>query len=297
MMTTLRVSCMLLLAFVVGCNHPPPRYPYLEWRLPTFAPAPTPAVPGVDRPLRVVTYNVHRISGAALTRAMLADETVRNADVILLQEVYQRSDCSPACAAAAALGMYSMYAPGHGVADGSDGVAILSRTPLHDAHVIELPDNFVMFNGGRRIALAAQTTIGGTPMMFIAVHLENRISVDKRRAQLAPVLAYAQTTHMPTVITGDMNTSPFTWAAGVLPFPSAQGCWLEDLARSAGFDTPVADSAPTTPYLSMKLDAIYTRGVRVVNYGVQSSMHASDHYPLWADMLVVAPQLVARKSI
>jgi endonuclease/exonuclease/phosphatase family metal-dependent hydrolase len=127
--------------------------------------------------------------------------------------------------------------------------------------------------------------------------LENRISVDKRRAQLAPVLAYAQATQLPTVITGDMNTSPFTWAAGVLPFPSAQGCWLEDLARSHGFETPVADSGPTTPYLSMKLDAIYTRGVRVVNYGVESSMHASDHYPLWADMLVVAPQTAARTSI
>lgn len=297
-MTTLRVSCMvLLLALVVGCNHPLPRDPHIEWRMPAFEPAAAVAAPGRDRPLRVVTYNVHRISGAELTRAMLADETVRNADVILLQEVYKHSDCSPACAVAAALGMYSMFAPGHGVPDGSDGVAILSRTPLHDAHVIELPDNFVMFNGGRRVALAAQTTIGGTPMMFVAVHLENRISVDKRRAQLAPVLAYAQATQLPTVITGDMNTSPFTWAAGVLPFPSAQGCWLEDLARSHGFETPVADSGPTTPYLSMKLDAIYTRGVRVVNYGVESSMHASDHYPLWADMLVVAPQTAARTSI
>lgn len=270
---------------IAGCNHPAPPHPFIEWRLPvavTASTAPTTANPPTK--LRVVTFNVHRISGAALTRAVLANEQLRTADIILMQEVYKSTDCSPACAVAAALGMHSMYAPGHGAQAGSDGVAILSRTPLRDGHVIELPDNFVMFNGGRRVALAAFTTIGTTPVQLIAVHLENRISVAKRRAQLAPVLQYAKQTPGPTIITGDMNTSPFTWAGGVLPFPAAQGSRLEDLARNAGFDTPVADSGPTTPWLSMKLDAIYTHDVRVLNYGVANTVTASDHYPLWAEV-------------
>lgn len=292
---TIRLSIALVSVLLVGwcmagCNHPAPPHPFIEWRLPVTESTvrAAPAAGAVPAPLRVVTYNVHRISGAALTRAVLADDRLRNADVILMQEVYKSDDCSPACAVAAALGMHSMYAPGHGAQAGSDGVAILSRTPLRDAHVIELPDNFVMFNGGRRVALAAFTTIGATPVQLVAVHLENRVSVAKRRAQLEPVLQFANQTRVATIITGDMNTSPFTWAGGVLPFPSAQGCWLEDLARSAGFDTPVAASGPTTPWLSMKLDAIYTRNVRVLNYGVATSVTASDHYPLWAEFVLPA---------
>ncbi len=276
---------LLLGCFTAGCNHPAPPHPFIEWRLPVARTTPSATAPaGASAALRVVTFNVHRISGAALTRAVLADEQLRNADIILMQEVYKSNDCSPACEVAAALGMHSMYAPGHGAQAGSDGVAILSRTPLRDAHVIELPDNFVMFNGGRRVALAAFTTIGATPVQLVAVHLENRISVAKRRAQLAPVLQFAKQTDVATIITGDMNTSPFTWAGGILPFPARQGRHLEDLARSAGFDTPVVNSGPTTPWLSMKLDAIYTRNVRVLHHGVAKHVTASDHYPLWAEL-------------
>ncbi len=288
---TIALLSWLVLGWIIaGCNHPAPPHPFIEWRLPAAGTTPPPgadeATSNAPSKLRVVTFNVHRISGPALTRAVLADERLRNADIILMQEVYKSEACSPACAVAAALGMHSMYAPGHGAQAGSDGVAILSRTPLHDAHVIELPDNFVMFNGGRRVALAAFTTLGATPVQLVAVHLENRISVAKRRAQLAPVLQFAKQTPGPTIITGDMNTSPFTWAGGVLPFPAAQGCWLEDLARSEGFDTPLAASGPTTPWLSMKLDAIYTRDLRVLSYGVATTVTASDHYPVWAELML-----------
>jgi endonuclease/exonuclease/phosphatase family metal-dependent hydrolase len=281
-----KILVVIALVAFSACNHPVPAQPHIEWRLPLEATVRRDIDVVKPRPLRVVTYNVHRISNTALTRAMMADESLRNADVILMQEVHKSSECSPACAAAKALGMYSMYAPGHGVHDGSDGVAILSRTPLYNAHVIELNDHFVMFNGGRRVALVAQTTVFGVPTQLISVHLENRITADKRREQLRPVLSYAKKAKLPTIITGDMNTTPFTWLGGVLPFPSAQGCWLEDLARSEGFDTPVTDSGPTAEWLSMRLDAIYTRDVTVVNSHVGQNVRASDHFPLFADIVL-----------
>jgi endonuclease/exonuclease/phosphatase (EEP) superfamily protein YafD len=34
----------------------------------------------------------------------------------------------------------------------------------------------------------------------------------------------------------------------------------------------------------MRLDAIYARGVRVVDFGVEDTVRASDHLPLWADL-------------
>jgi endonuclease/exonuclease/phosphatase family metal-dependent hydrolase len=288
----MKLSCwwiVLLLTFTGCMNHPAPKQPWIEWRQPVNGTA-----ADSSRLLRVVTYNVHRISGRALTRAVASADELKDADIILLQEVTKLDGvCSPACELAAYLGMYSMYAPGHGVDGGSDGVAILSKTPLYDAHVIELPSTSVVFNGGRRVALMAHTDYRGVMMQVYAVHLENRISPEVRRAHLMPVLAHAKrdpvAAQMPTVIAGDMNTTPFTWIGHVVPWPAAQGCWLEDLVQSQGFDTPVTDSGPTSPWLSMRLDAIYSRGLQIADYAVANSVRASDHLPLWADFIVTKP--------
>ncbi len=168
---------------------------------------------------------------------------------------------------------------------GSLGVAILSRRPLADLESIELPFFHVRFNAGRRVALAATIDLDGTPVRLYSVHLDNRLNPGQRIRQLAPVMDAAAAWDGPAVIAGDMNTSPFVWLGHVVPVPAGvQDDRLERYVRGRGFTTPVVGSGATHKWLSMRLDAIYTRGLGVVAHEVEHGVRHSDHLPLWADL-------------
>ena len=63
---------------------------------------------------------------------------------------------------------------------------------------------------------------------------------------------------------------------------------LEAYVRTRGFNTPVTDVGATSQWMSMRLDAIYTRGLRVVERGVEDGVRASDHLPLWAEVVLAS---------
>jgi len=271
-----------LLAAAAACRHPDPgSLAVASVTAPTPAPA---AAPG--EPLRVVTYNIHHIDGARLGKALAADPDLAAADVVFLQEVIQPRDTdSSACAVARVGGWHCAYAPGHGLHGGSLGVAILSHRPLAYLEAIELPYYNVRFNAGRRVALAATIDVDGTAVRLYSVHLDNRLNPGQRAHQLAPVMDAAARWDGPALIAGDMNTSPFTWVGHVMPVPAGtQDDGLERFVRSRGFATPVVKSGPTHQWMSMRLDAIYTRGLRVSEFHVEHGVRASDHLPMWADV-------------
>lgn len=271
-----------ILACAAGCaawNHAPPRDPSIEARR---APAPPERAEPPPEQLRVVTYNVHGISGAAIAAALRSDAQLAAADVVLLQEVASFGPCSAACAAGEAMGMSSLFAPGHQQDGGLSGVAILSRFPLRDPQVIELPYRYAVVNSARRIALAATLDTARGPARVIAVHLENRINPSARIRQLQPALDHARSFPGAVVLGGDMNTSPFVWIGHLLPVPAGvQGDRLDAAARAAGLETPVADVGATSQWLNMRLDALYTRGLTPTGRGVAMTVRASDHLPLW----------------
>ena len=276
----------VLLTLALACatfNHAPPRDRSPELRLAAPAPAPAP------RALRVVQYNVHGVAGEAIAAAVQANPALAAADVIFLDEVAAFGACSAACAAGERLGMASVYAPGHQQDGGTSGVAILARFPLRDVAVIELPYLSTVVNSARRIGLAATLDGADGPVRLIATHLDNRVNPAARVRQLAPVLAHAQAWDGPVVIAGDMNTSPFEFVGHLVPVPTwRQARKLEASVRAAGFATPATEVGPTSRFLGMRLDAIYTRDARVTHAEVAGDVEASDHLPLWADV-VVAP--------
>ncbi|HRC54848.1 MAG TPA: endonuclease/exonuclease/phosphatase family protein [Kofleriaceae bacterium] len=290
--------CPLVLS-LAGCaalNHAPPRDPSLvahpaPWRAgAAAAPDASPAAALAPRRLRAVTYNLHGISGELTARALREDPATAQADLLLLQEVDSRGACSAACAAGKELGFASLYAPGHQQDGGTSGVAILSRWPLRDPQVIELPYQHAVINSARRIALAATVDTAAGPLRVISVHLENRISPAARVAQLAPVLGHARRFEGAVLIGGDMNTSPFSWLLHLLPIPTgAQDDRLNAAVRAAGLQTPVSKGRPTSKWLNMRLDAIYTRGLQAGASGVATSVRASDHLPLWLSVVVQEP--------
>jgi endonuclease/exonuclease/phosphatase family metal-dependent hydrolase len=82
---------------------------------------------------------------------------------------------------------------------------------------------------------------------------------------------------------GDFNTSPFTWISHVVPIlTTTQDNRLEALVRKHGLATPVAGSGPTSRFLGMKLDAIYTRDFDTLRFATSNAKNISDHLALWA---------------
>ena len=287
----------LLLLALTGCMaHGLP----VDANVEAIAPA-APKAAELPSQMRVVEFNTHMERGEKIVDAIQRDPALRDADVIILEEVHRSNlGCSGACEVGKTLGFYSVYAPGMANGDGDDGVAIVSRAPITSSQVIELPHYDVHINSGRRIALAATIDRAGAtvaprascattpmptsrPITIYAVHLENRITVAQRRAQMEPVLALAAKQTTPVIIAGDFNTSPFTWIAHVIPIPTGtQDDNLEADVRAHGFQTPVVASGPTSRFFGMKLDAIYTRGLRTTDFATARANDLSDHLAMWA---------------
>ena len=277
-------AAVLVLILAACSNHGVPRDIAIESTFPS-----QPQVPELPRQLRVATFNIHMEPGEKIARVLRSDPALRALDIIFLQEV-ERDErtpgaCTGACAIGKELGYHVVYAPGHAVKKGSHGVAILSRAPITSAQVIELPYFHVHVNSGRRVALAATVEVDGTPVTVYAVHLDNRLSVRDRRAQMIPVLVHAARQDTPIIMGGDFNTSHFTWLFHLIPIPTTtQDNHLEELMRAHGFDTPVTDSGPTHVALAMRLDALYTRGFQTTKFAVSDAQRVSDHLALWAQM-------------
>jgi endonuclease/exonuclease/phosphatase family metal-dependent hydrolase len=280
----IRVAAVAAAIVLAGClNHQTPRDRTLEHITPLeSSAAPLPAA------LKIVTFNLHIEPGAKIIRGLRSDPALRDADVFILEEVHRiAGTCSTACVIARELGFYEAYAPGHVNGDGTDGVAIVSRSPILSTRVLELPEHNVVVNSGRRIAMAATIQLAGdtTPITVYAVHLENRLTVAQRRAQMAPVIADAERQAGRVIVAGDLNTSPFTWLGHLVPIPTGtQDDHMEAFVRAHGFTTPVATSGPTHHHLWMKLDAIYTRGFTTWEFATATAADVSDHLALWAKM-------------
>ena len=272
---------LLLATLALGAclQHAVPADTTLEATTPKVSPAET-----LPRELRVVAFNVHMVDGDTIVRGIDKDPALRGADLIMLEEVHRVDHlCSGACVLGKHLGFYSVYAPGHVNGNGTDGVALLSRSPILSAEVIELPYFDTHINSQRKVAIAAKVLIDGKPVSVYTVHLDNRVNVRDRRAQLLPVLEHAEKQTTPVIIAGDFNTSPFTWLWRVVPVPTGtQDDRLEELVRAHGFDTPVKNSGATSRWLAMKLDAIYRRGFDTVRFATADADDISDHFALWA---------------
>ena len=281
----------LSLAACAGVNHAAPRD-----RRPEVLAQPARAHRG--GPARVVAYNIHGVDGDRLAAALARSPVLEGADLVLLSEVHAHGPCSDACVAGARLGMASAYAPGHVQDRGTEGVAILSRWPLSDVEVIDLPYHRVVVNSAPRVAIAATAMTGAGPVRVFAVHLDNRISPSARVRQLAPVLDRARQWPGPVVIGGDFNTSPFSWLGALVPVPTGrQDDAVEAAVRRAGLTTPVTASGATSAWLNMRLDAIYTRGVAVRGLGVERDVRISDHLPLWADVVIGLDDVVGARTL
>lgn len=251
---------------------------------PEQSPPPASAMPGRD--LRLTTYNVEYGEDVDALASALAGR-----DILFIQEIdsFPGEGRSRAARLAEALAMGYVYAPARPKFDGTHGIAILSRFPLENAQVMELPFADLMFGGRRRIALSADLRVGDVLLKLICVHLDTSMNATDRIVQLRPAVLEAPT---PVIVAGDFNTNAYLWLGRLPDVPAQTGLdadqsiILDDYMAALGFQAPTASFGQTitSTLYRLRLDSIFIRGLSGDEGGVDRDVTLSDHYPLWLNV-------------
>jgi endonuclease/exonuclease/phosphatase family metal-dependent hydrolase len=243
--------------------------------------------------LRVVCWNVHFGADVDALADGLGHPDLAGADLILVQEIeaYPDEDGSRASRLAARLEMNFVYAPARREGSGTHGLALFSRHPLAAVRVMELPHADVAINERRRVALGADMLVDGAPIRVVDVHLDTRLGIADRMAQLHPAVIDLGE---PAIVGGDLNTLPYSWLAGLGPSAPAHVATdleaagaIDEMMAALGFAAPTSTLGPTDdfPIVAWRLDSIYAAGSEVTGAEVVDSVSASDHVPVRVDLV------------
>jgi endonuclease/exonuclease/phosphatase family metal-dependent hydrolase len=239
---------------------------------PRFLGSYAPASVDSSASLRVVTFNIKESREIDRAIEVLRSDSLRDADVVALQEMSE----SGVDRIARALRLNYAYYPAviHHRTGGYYGPAVLSRWPIERSWKVLLPHGS-WDRGLRRTATAAVVRANGLRILVYAVHLETvvKLSPAKRTEQARAVTEDAKRFRGPVVIAGDLND--YGMAARI----HDQGyAWLTEWVGATHTIFP--------------MDHILTRGLVASEPGsvgvVGEVRGASDHHPVWA-VLVPAP--------
>jgi endonuclease/exonuclease/phosphatase family metal-dependent hydrolase len=257
-------NSILLLAGLVGCatgrNYPDPNRPRY---------AGGSAVVTEDKnaaALRIVTFNIeYGIRVDSAIAVLTNDPALRNADVVLLQEM----DDKGTRWVADTLGMGYVYYPAvYRLKTHRDlGNSILARWPIVEDRKILLP-HLSRFVHSQRAATAATIRVGEELVRVYSLHLGTMagLSPAARRDQLETVLADAEQ-YPRVVIGGDLNDPG-----------------IGRIAQEQGYSWPTQHGPATTRV--GRLDHILLKGLTTPDSAaagtVLDNRGASDHRPVWA---------------
>lgn len=210
------------------------------------------------------------------------------ADLLLLQEVVQPAEGPDVGRQLAVrLGLDSVYRPAFRLGDErSLGLAILSRYPVRDLHVIDLKAMALRFRSRTRIALGAVVETPAGPVRVYNLHLDTRINLEQRLAQLDVVAREVHATGGPAIVGGDFNTNNNHWLFHMLPVPfiGRQGAGLQRFMEANGFRSVFALGQPTHDVLRMQLDWLFLRGLHASTTSIRP-VDLSDHHALLASLV------------
>jgi endonuclease/exonuclease/phosphatase family metal-dependent hydrolase len=246
-----------------------------------------PAIGELPDELTVVSINLGKETDAdRIAAELLEQDVLEDADVLSLQEVTrEESGSNVAERLALRFGMSSIVAGAGPTSSGEnqDAVALLSRRPLRDPAVIELPRYGLRIRSRCRVALAATLSFGIDDVRVVGLHLDTRVNAQRRQVQMDPVLDTVKNFEGPVVLAGDLNTNAFWWFEHLVPVPfvNDQPRALFDHLAGLGFRTPfVPGGKATNDFLWLQLDWIFLRGLDAGGSGV-IPVEFSDHHAIW----------------
>lgn len=266
-------TLLMLLAVLTGCrsmkNYQGPNEPLF---LGNHAESP----PHFDGKIKAVTWNIKFSKEIEQAIAELNTvEELQGADILLLQEM----DEAGVEAIARELKYNYVYFPAsvHTHHDKNFGNAILAKWPMSAPAKVVLPHANPK-NKQTRIASRAIVTVGETELLVYSVHTETFYLSGRKRAEQIGSLERDIGEEKATVIVGgDFNT--FT-PPGVAA--------LERRLGQIGLTRVSKGSGPTFKYglLTFTVDHMLAKGVTVSEAGAWSQTEASDHFPVWVNLLV-----------
>ncbi len=240
---------------------------------------------GTPSTLRVVSYNIHL--GRRLPQILelfRRHPELSRADVIALQEVVcdhrRETSSNQARVLAERLGFKYVCLSGKRKGDREIALALLSRYPIAEIERIVLPQER-RAGDLPRIALGATLAIGTIRIRIYNVHVQALVPRELKIRQIEAVLQIARHHATPyRLILGDFNTLT---RRDRRAFDRALG--------EAGFSPALSKPAWTYRrffFIRMALDGIYVQNLRVRASGVLHDVTASDHRPIWADIVLPA---------
>jgi len=125
--------------------------------------------------------------------------------------------------------------------------------------------------------MAATISVGSNQIRIFNAHVDPHAAIDGQLAQLEVIAAQAEAATVPTIILGDFNTL------------SKQKCIdTRAFLESRGYTTPIPTGTATWRGggLRMHADWIFSRGVKIERWGVARPLNVSDHWPIWAEIVI-----------
>ena len=216
--------------------------------------------------IRIVSYNLH--SGRDLfwrNRLTQMADTLQDiqADVICLQEVQQNSKFGfHADYLANRLQCEMCFSPTLPLADGSYGIALLTRLPVLRTHAFSLPAK-------REKRTLLEVTLQWEDTAIIVGNTHCSLSAKSRLAQFQTLLTWAQKRgESPLFLTGDFNSPSVSFSP-----------LLTDCGLAMG-----QQGTPTMPAFRRRLDYIFASGHWEVRDYSLAAVPWSDHLPVIAEL-------------
>ncbi|WP_175491103.1 endonuclease/exonuclease/phosphatase family protein [Pontibacter chinhatensis] len=233
--------------------------------------------------LRVMSYNIHHANPPIRPGVIDLDAIARvireqNPDLVALQEVdvntSRSGNINQAVVLAEKLGMNFFFARAIDFGGGEYGVAILSRYPLSETSLVQLPEDAAPEAEDRVLATANVTLPGGKTIRFGSTHLDVQNAAN-RLQQVQTINRIAAQEHLPFILAGDFNDLPESAAIAELDKAFTRTCQ--------------SDCAPTIPVdvPTRAIDFIAfskASGFKVVSQQVIPERYASDHLPVVATL-------------
>lgn len=238
--------------------------PYLPWRQGRGE-----VHAATGNPVRVLLTNVlsHNRESAELMR-MIQDA---NPDIICAQEVddywyteFQR--------------LKEAYPHHHAIPRPDNfGIGLWSRFPLLDVSTLELGDATVP-------TIMAKLNVHGTTVNLLCLHTLPPLLgdyADTRNQQLAAVPELVEKYGAPFLLVGDLNAT--MWSPYVTDIIAATG--LQDARKGFGIFPTWPANVPLFPTPCPIDQILVSPGIEVNNFE-RGPFVGSDHYPVWADVVI-----------
>jgi len=239
---------------------------------------PKPTLFARGHPVRVMTLNLHHLSvGTDAAMALIERE---QPDVLCLQEVNQ-SHTDPVARIARRLPDWQVTR--------THEVAIFSRFPIRERHVHPVPntgramlETVLDIHGKQFAVLNIHMSTASTPQSMFTrgtsrrAHL--RLTAAIRGQQVRQMLAIAEQSPYPMIIAGDFNTPP----RGIF-YRRLRGRFTDAFTR-AGWGTGYTFPAK---FPVMRIDYVYANKGFAVMKCRTSTLKASDHYSVVADLMLL----------